>query len=120
MDPRAFRSFLPSNQVKQMSLSLFLLLLLSVFFFEQALIMHVEVKQLVHFIRSPTWIAPPRIQTLQMSDASDILSQIELNENNEDFTTAQKEKFVEDHAFYKKFVKAVEKQVNANFPIVSL
>lgn len=81
--------------------------------------MHVEVKQLVHFIRSPTWIAPPRVQTLQMSEAGDILSQIELDEN-EDFTAAQKEKFVKDPAFYKEFVKAVEKQVNGNFPIVSL
>lgn len=79
---------------------------------------NLDAKHLVHFIRSPTWIAPPRVQTLQASEAGDILSEVELDEE-ENFTPRQIERFKKDPTFYRKFVKAVEAQINGNFPIVS-
>lgn len=82
------------------------------------LIVKLAVDHLVHFVRSPTWIAPPRVDTLRMSNAAKILDQIELDAN-EKFTPRQIEKFRSDPAFYKKFVKSVEEEVNGNFPIVS-
>ncbi|KAF7557760.1 hypothetical protein G7Z17_g496 [Cylindrodendrum hubeiense] len=74
-------------------------------------------KQLVHFIREPTWIVPPRIQTLSMSKAGDILEEIEFDEE-ERFTSAQVERFKTDPKLYRTFVKAIEEQVNSNFFIV--
>jgi hypothetical protein len=47
------------------------------------------------------------------------MSQIELNER-EQFTPSQIEKFKADPEFYWKFIKAIEVEVNGNFPIVSL
>ncbi|PLB40928.1 flavin-containing monooxygenase [Aspergillus candidus] len=78
--------------------------------------MQPTVDHLVHFVRSPTWIAPPRVDTLRMSNAAKILDQIELDAN-EKFTPRQIEKFRSDPAFYKRFVKSVEEEVNGNFPI---
>lgn len=46
------------------------------------------------------------------------MSQIELNER-EEFTPSQIEKFKADPEFYLKFIKAIEVEVNGNFPIVS-
>lgn len=77
----------------------------------------VGAKQLVHFIREATWIVPPRIQSLAMSQASGILEQIELNEH-EKFTPAQIERFKANPELYRTFVKAIENQVNNNFSIV--
>lgn len=77
-----------------------------------------DVKHLVHFIRSPTWIVPPRIPTMMLGPCREILSQIELDEK-ENFTPTQIEKFQKDPEFYKKFTKITEKEVNSNFPIVS-
>ncbi|KAL1847784.1 hypothetical protein Plec18167_002516 [Paecilomyces lecythidis] len=77
-----------------------------------------DVKQLVHFIRSPTWIAPPRIQTLMAGKTGEVMSKVELDEDGR-FTTAQIHKFKKDPEFYMNFVKAVEEDVNGNFPIVS-
>lgn len=54
-----------------------------------------------------------------MSEAGEILDQIELDDN-EQFTSSQIAKFKADPAYYKCFVKAVEEQVNGNFPIVCL
>jgi hypothetical protein len=73
---------------------------------------------LVHFARSPTWIVPPRIQTMAMGKAASILSQIEVDEH-ENFTPKQIEKFKSDPEFYRTFVKTIEQEVNSNFPIVS-
>ncbi len=77
----------------------------------------VGAKQLVHFIREATWIVPPRIQSLAMSQASGILEQIELDEH-EKFTPAQIERFKANPELYRTFVKAIENQVNNNFSIV--
>ena len=77
-----------------------------------------DVHKLYHFIRTPTWVVPPRIQTMATFGASaDILGDIEIDEQ-ENFTPSQIQKFKEDPKFYRTFVKAVEKDVNGNFPIV--
>lgn len=52
------------------------------------------------------------------SPAKDMLSQIELDEK-ENFSVSQVEKFKSDAVFYKKFVKAIEKDINGAFPLVS-
>lgn len=54
-----------------------------------------------------------------MSSAGEILDEIEVDEN-EQFTPSQIAKFKADPAYYKRFVKAVEEQVNGNFPIVCI
>ncbi len=77
-----------------------------------------DVKRLVHIVRTPTWIPPPRLQVFAMSAAAEILSQVELD-GDENFTPAQIEKFKADRFFYRAFVKAIEKEVNSNFSIVS-
>ncbi|EON96822.1 putative phenylacetone monooxygenase protein [Phaeoacremonium minimum UCRPA7] len=77
-----------------------------------------DVQKLYHSVRTPTWVVPPRIQTMATFGASkDILADIEIDEQ-ENFTPEQIRKFKEDPDFYKKFVKAVEKDVNGNFPIM--
>lgn len=68
-------------------------------------------------MRAPTWVVPPRMQTLSISKAGSILEQIELDEE-ERFTAAQIEKFKSEPALYLRFVKAIEEQINNNFPIV--
>jgi len=75
-------------------------------------------RELFHFIRGPTWIVPSRVQVLSASKAKHVMEQIELDDD-ERFTPAQIEKFKSDPEFYKKFVKAIEEQVNSNFFIVS-
>lgn len=80
----------------------------------------VDVQKLHHFVRTPTWVVPPRIQTMAKFGASaDILADINVDEQ-ENFTPGQIETFKKDPEFYRKFVKAVEKDVNGNFPIVRL
>ncbi|KAK2603294.1 hypothetical protein N8I77_009760 [Diaporthe amygdali] len=74
-------------------------------------------RELVHFIRGPTWIVPPRVQVLSASKAKHIMEQIELDED-ERFTSGQIERFKSDPELYKLFVKAIEEQVNSNFSIV--
>ncbi|KAJ2900297.1 uncharacterized protein MKZ38_002515 [Zalerion maritima] len=75
-----------------------------------------DVKKLVHCIRGPTWVVPPRIPMMMMGPAKEVLSQIQLDEN-ENFTPEQIERFKTEHEMYKRFVKATEKEVNSNFPI---
>lgn len=75
-------------------------------------------KELVHFVREPTWVVPGRLQLLAQGAAGGILGEVGMRENA-DFTEAQIDRFKTDPIFYKKFVKAVEEVVNGNFPIVS-
>ncbi|KAF4867728.1 FAD-binding monooxygenase moxY [Colletotrichum siamense] len=75
-----------------------------------------DVKELVHFVREPTWVVPGRLQLLAQGAAGGILGEVGMRENA-DFTEAQIERFKTDPTFYKKFVKAVEEVVNGNFPI---
>ncbi|KAK1512517.1 monooxygenase [Colletotrichum costaricense] len=76
-----------------------------------------DAKEMIHFIRGPTWIMPPRVQTLLLGKAKQTMEQIELDDD-ENFTPAQIDKFKSDPALYKSFVKAIEEQVNNNFFLV--
>ncbi|OTA97918.1 hypothetical protein M434DRAFT_91250 [Hypoxylon sp. CO27-5] len=78
-----------------------------------------DVKKLYHFVRTPTWIIPPRIVSMMMmgGPAKDILTQIELDEK-ENFTQRQIEKFKTDPAFYRKFIKIIEQDSNGAFALV--
>lgn len=55
---------------------------------------------------------------MMVRKTGEVLSEIELDED-EKFTPRQIERFKTDPEFYMKFVKAVEEDVNGNFPIVS-
>ncbi|KAI1412587.1 FAD/NAD(P)-binding domain-containing protein [Hypoxylon sp. FL1857] len=78
-----------------------------------------DVKKLYHFVRTPTWIIPPRIVSMMVmgGPAKDILSQIELDEK-ENFTQRQIERFKADPAFYRKFVKTIEQDSNGAFALI--
>ncbi|KAI3334759.1 hypothetical protein F4824DRAFT_178976 [Ustulina deusta] len=74
------------------------------------------VKKLYHFVRTPTWILPPRIMAMMMMDgpAKSVLSQLELDKK-ENFSEAQIEKFKNNPELYKKFVKTIELDSNGTF-----
>lgn len=76
------------------------------------------VKELVHVVRSPTWVVPSFLSTLKMGRAAETLDEIEVDDKL-NFSTAQVEKFKADPVYYRKFVKTVEREVNNNFRIVS-
>ncbi|XDG06882.1 hypothetical protein ABKA04_006497 [Annulohypoxylon sp. FPYF3050] len=78
-----------------------------------------DVKKLYHFVRTPTWVIPPRIVSMMTmgGPAKDILSEIELDEK-ENFTQRQIEKFKTDPAFYRKFVKTIEQDSNGTFALI--
>ncbi|KAI1368655.1 hypothetical protein F5Y08DRAFT_335549 [Xylaria arbuscula] len=80
---------------------------------------HPDVKKLYHFIRTPTWILPPRILAMMMMDspAKSVLSQLDLDKK-ENFSEAQIEKFKNDPEFYKRFVKTIERDINGAFPLL--
>ncbi|KAI0555046.1 hypothetical protein F4679DRAFT_149133 [Xylaria curta] len=80
---------------------------------------HPAVKKLYHFVRTPTWILPPRILAMMMmnSPAKSILTQLELDEK-ENFSAAQIEKFRKDSEFYKTFVKTIELDLNGAFALL--
>lgn len=50
--------------------------------------------------------------------AKAILDEIDLDEK-ENFSQAQIERFTNDPIFYRKFVKAIERDISGAFPIVS-
>lgn len=74
----------------------------------------VDVKHMVHVVRSPSWIAPPGLVNLSHSNAASILSKIDMDENG-NFTATQIKKFKESPEDYSKFVKAIELETNQNF-----
>lgn len=78
------------------------------------------VKKLHHFVRTPTWVTPPRTMAIKMmgSPAQEMLSQIEFADEKENFSAEQIERFKSDPEFYKKFVKAIERDINGAFPMV--
>ncbi|KAI5861733.1 FAD/NAD(P)-binding domain-containing protein [Durotheca rogersii] len=78
-----------------------------------------KTKKLYHFIRTPTWVIPPRITSMTMlgGPAKSVLSEIELDEK-ENFSQRQIEKFKLDPEFYHKFVKTIERDINGTFPLV--
>ncbi|KAI1773983.1 FAD/NAD(P)-binding domain-containing protein [Hypoxylon cercidicola] len=77
-----------------------------------------DVKKLYHFVRTPTWIIPPRRITMMLmgGPAKSILEQIEFDEK-ENFSQRQIEKFKTDPVFYHKFVKVIERDINSVFHI---
>ena len=76
-----------------------------------------HVKKLVHVIRTPTWIIPPRVKIFAMGAAGAVLRDVELDKD-ENFTPEQIARFQSDPALYRTFVKTIEKEVNNTFPIV--
>ncbi|TGJ82536.1 hypothetical protein E0Z10_g6203 [Xylaria hypoxylon] len=80
---------------------------------------HPAIKKLYHFVRTPTWILPPRIMAMMMMDgpAKSILSQLELDKK-ENFSKAQIEKFKNDPELYKKFIKTIELDINGAFAVL--
>ncbi|KAL4901245.1 hypothetical protein BDW74DRAFT_170383 [Aspergillus multicolor] len=74
--------------------------------------MQPDVKQLVHVIRSPTWITPSRLDLMNSE-----LADIEIGPDGK-FTANQTKRFATDPVLYRKFIKATEERVNGNFPIV--
>ncbi|EPE08161.1 phenylacetone monooxygenase [Ophiostoma piceae UAMH 11346] len=76
-----------------------------------------HVKKLVHVIRTPTWIVPPRVKIFAMGAAGAVLRDVELDKD-ENFTPEQIKRFQNDPAFYRTFVKTIEKEVNNTFPIL--
>ncbi|KAL3458372.1 FAD/NAD(P)-binding domain-containing protein [Aspergillus heterothallicus] len=69
-----------------------------------------DVQSLVHFIRSPTWIAPPQTERMLQGE---ILQSAQMDGNL--FKPEQKERFTNDPEYYKAFIRATEEQVNARF-----
>lgn len=77
------------------------------------------VEKLYHIVRTPTWVIPPRRQTwLMMGKAKEILSEIKVDEK-ENFSEETIARFESDPAFYRKFVRDTEREVNNAFPVVS-
>lgn len=77
------------------------------------------VEKLYHFVRTPTWVIPPRRQTwLMMGNAKEILGEVEVDEK-ENFSDATIARFKSDPDFYRSFVKSIEREVNNAFPVVS-
>ncbi|KAI1268611.1 hypothetical protein F5Y18DRAFT_236215 [Xylariaceae sp. FL1019] len=76
--------------------------------------MQPKVKKLLHFARSPTWLAPPQLQMLANTQAKSVMEKIEFDDEG-NFTHAQKARFKSDPALYKSFVKTIERETNGNF-----
>ena len=76
-----------------------------------------DVKSLVHFTRSPTWILPPPVQMMAASPNAALIKLIKMDDNN-NFTPEQIEEFKNHPDRYLAFVKAVEAEVNSKFKIV--
>ncbi|KAH0831531.1 hypothetical protein AYO21_11331 [Fonsecaea monophora] len=72
-----------------------------------------EVGKLIHFIRSPTWIAPSHLERMSLSPKGSVLTEIELQ--GEAFSQQQIDQFTKDPAYYHEFVKSVEAYTNAKF-----
>lgn len=51
--------------------------------------------------------------------AKEVLTEVEFDEK-ENFSAAQIERFKNDPVFYKKFIKAIERDIGGVFPLVSL
>ncbi|KAK8042096.1 hypothetical protein PG993_006619 [Apiospora rasikravindrae] len=79
-----------------------------------------DVKKLYHCVRTPTWIIPPRIMTMKVLGGpvmKSVLGEVEIDDK-ENFSQAQIEKLRSQPELYRRFVKAVEKDINGTFPIV--
>ncbi|OAG43116.1 hypothetical protein AYO21_02735 [Fonsecaea monophora] len=72
-----------------------------------------HVKELVHFIRSPTWIAPPQTERMLKGASAEILQSALMD--GDKFRPEQIARFENDAEYYRAFIKATEEQVNARF-----
>ncbi|KGO39456.1 hypothetical protein PEX1_081940 [Penicillium expansum] len=72
-----------------------------------------DVETLVHFVRSPIWVAPAGVERMAQSTAGEVVSELELDGDR--FTTAQMSKFETDKELYNRFIKATEEVVNNKF-----
>ncbi|KAI0396641.1 hypothetical protein F5Y17DRAFT_75038 [Xylariaceae sp. FL0594] len=77
------------------------------------------VNKLYHFVRTPTWILPPRRLAMMLlkSPAVPMLGQLDLDDM-ENFSAQQIEKFRSDPEFYRKFVKTIEEDINGAFAML--
>ncbi|KAI1767598.1 FAD/NAD(P)-binding domain-containing protein [Hypoxylon sp. FL1150] len=77
-----------------------------------------DVKKLYHFVRTPTWIIPPRRVTMMLmgGPASKVISEVEFDEK-ENFSAAQIERFKSDPVFYHKFITAIERDIGGVFDL---
>ncbi|EPE35396.1 FAD/NAD(P)-binding protein [Glarea lozoyensis ATCC 20868] len=73
-----------------------------------------DVKELVHFVRSPLWVTPPPQQMLFAMKSESILEDIKME--GDKYTPEQIEKFASDPEYYLKYMKIVEEQINNRFP----
>jgi hypothetical protein len=73
---------------------------------------------MAHFIRTPTWIAPPSYITWKSGKVVEILGSLDMD--GENFTPKQIEKLKTSPVYYLELVKAVEEQINGRFPMVGL
>ncbi|KAF9893999.1 hypothetical protein FE257_008970 [Aspergillus nanangensis] len=72
-----------------------------------------DVQHLVHFIRSPTWIAPPQTERMLKGASAAVLQSAQMDGNR--FRPEQMARFARDPEYYRAFIKATEEQVNARF-----
>ncbi|KIW84398.1 hypothetical protein Z517_03648 [Fonsecaea pedrosoi CBS 271.37] len=72
-----------------------------------------HVKELVHLIRSPTWIAPPQTERMLKGASAEILQSALMD--GDKFRPEQIARFENDAEYYRAFIKATEEQVNARF-----
>ncbi|KAH0836095.1 putative dimethylaniline monooxygenase [Fonsecaea pedrosoi] len=72
-----------------------------------------DVKELVHLIRSPTWIAPPQTERMLKGASAEILQSALMD--GDKFRPEQIARFENDAEYYRAFIKATEEQVNARF-----
>ena len=81
---------------------------------------HSDVKELVHFVRSPTWAAPtlPQLWKDKIVIPPKILQDLETD--GDKFTPNQLEKFKTSPEYYLAFVKSLEEQHNSRFKSVCL
>lgn len=79
--------------------------------------MQPDAKKLVHIVRTPVWIIPPHIKSFSLGEAGQIIRDVGLDKD-EKFPPDQIARFQRDPAFYRRFVKDIEKAVNDLFPMV--
>lgn len=77
------------------------------------------VQQLVHSLRSATWMVPSMRETIlaQVEDKA-LLEELSITQN--DFTPEQKRKFKEDPVVYRRLVKEADRIFNDKYKVVGV
>lgn len=73
-----------------------------------------DVKKLYHPIRTPTWILPPRAETMKRSPAASFFNEIGMDAQ-ENFTSDQIQRFKDDQAFYEKVMHMLDSESTIKF-----